>query len=120
MGCQNARFGKARRVVLPDLHERGAAALALVLQLRVVLQQQVGHVRVPVLAGIRQRCVPRTYRTGVGIVGILQILNFRNQFETISGTVYWYQFSLQNHVCDVFRRFLGGACMKNCLYPGDN
>lgn len=41
------------------LHERRAAALALVLQLGARAQQHVRHVRVPVLARVRQRRVAR-------------------------------------------------------------
>lgn len=47
-----------------SLHQRRAAALALVLQLGAGAQQQLRHVRVPVLARVRQR---RVAGLGLGV-----------------------------------------------------
>ena len=43
------------------LHERSPAALALVLQPGVVLEQEVRHVGVTILTRVRQRCVTSSW-----------------------------------------------------------
>lgn len=56
-----------------SFHERRAAALGRVLEVGAVLQEQLGHVRVPVLARVRERRVPRS-RLGVHVrTGLQQV-----------------------------------------------